>query len=93
MENNDLENQLLLEKKNKPKINYSFFIQLLTLTCTIASISINFYYFTMFQSHLNDLPSAASFQDLNQTLKNVSKLEDKFDKVFNYLCKDYKICF
>ena len=93
MENNDLENQLLLQKKNKPKINYSFFIQLLTLTCSIASISINFYYFTMFQNHLNDLPSAATFQNLNQTLNNVSKLEYKFDKVFNYLCKDYKICF
>ena len=92
MENNDLENQLLLQKKNKPKINYSFFIQLLTLTCTIASISINFYYFTMFQNHLNDLPSASTFQNLNQTLNNVSKLEDKFDKLFNYLCKDYKIC-
>ena len=47
----------------------------------------------MFQNHLNDLPSAATFQNLNQTLNNVSKLEDKFDKVFNYLCKDYKICF
>ena len=44
MENNDFESQLLIEKKNKPKINYSFFIQLLTLACTIASISINFYY-------------------------------------------------
>ena len=80
----------LIEKQKSIK-NFRV-VDILFLLLTFLSIGINLYYFNMFQQHIDNLPSASSINNLNHTLQNVTNLEQKFNKLFNYLCKEYKIC-